>query len=505
MMQDMIIKPARCAGLTIPDRLVRRLIQDAGSEPGSLPLLAFALERLFQERSGNVLSESVYDALGGIAGAIGAHVNKVEDQVAKQVGSDANTWLSKIFQPLVVVNIDGQPTRRRELKQTFAADLQPIVDLLSKERLLSAEGEGHQSNVSVAHETLFETWPALTRWVAENRDDLFVLRQAEIEAKEWVKHDYDLTYLWHRDRLARLREIVHRVGDYGIDATVREYVAPQDRLLQRLHKDLLSQQERLTIGHYLAALGDPRRGVGLTADGVPDIHWVVIPPGNVNLEEVEKTFRVNSFRISRYLVTNRQFESFINAEDGYHNPEWWEDIEGRPAPKRSFWFENNSPRTHVSWYEAVAFCRWLSKKYHERGLLGKSQEIRLPAEWEWQQAATGGDAKNDYPWGPKWNAARCNSLESELRRTTTVGVYPNGATTHGVLDMAGNVREWCRNKYDNPDGPSATEIDKSVVQRVIRGGSWDCIPENLRASFRDRRNADFRDFLIGFRLACDLE
>jgi hypothetical protein len=72
MMQDIIVKPAHCAGLTIPDRLVRRLIQDA--EPGSLPLLAFAMERLFQERSGNVLSESVYDALGRIAGAIGDHV-----------------------------------------------------------------------------------------------------------------------------------------------------------------------------------------------------------------------------------------------------------------------------------------------------------------------------------------------------------------------------------------------------------------------------------------------
>ena len=496
MMADIIVKPAQCAALTIPDRLVRRLIQDAGSEPGSLPLLAFALERLFRERSGNVLIENVYDALGGIAGAIGAHVNKVEDQVAKQVGSDANTWLPKIFQPLILVNIDGQPTRRRVLKEKFAVDLHPIVDILSKERLLSAEGEGKQSTVSVAHEKLFETWPALTRWVAENRDDLFVLRQAEIEAKEWVKHDYDLQYLWHSDRLGRLREIVHRFGAYGIDAAVREYIAPHDRLLQRLHKDLLSHHDRLTIGHYLAALGEPRRGVGLTADGVPDIDWVVIPAGNVKLEGVEKTFKVNSFRISRYLVTNTQFESFIHAEDGYHKPQWWDNIEASPAPHRSTWLENNSPRTDVSWYEAVAFCRWLSAR------LGK--KVRLPAEWEWQQATTGGDAKNEYPWGPEWDAARCNSFESGLRCTTAVGVYPNGATRQGVMDMAGNVWEWCRNKYDNPDGPSPTDIDKSAGLRVIRGGSWDDEPGNLRSSVRNRDNAGDRIYFIGFRLAQDL-
>ena len=164
---DIIVKPAQCAGLSISEGLMRRLIRDTGSEPGSLPLLAFALEQLFKKRSDSVLSEDVYAELGGIAGAVGAHVNTVEDRLAKEFGADANTWLPKIFPSLVVVNIDGQPTRRRALKKTLASDLQPIVDYLSRERLLSAEGEGPQSTGSVAHEKLFETWPALTRWVAE--------------------------------------------------------------------------------------------------------------------------------------------------------------------------------------------------------------------------------------------------------------------------------------------------------------------------------------------------
>ena len=113
------------------------------------------------------------------------------------------------------------------------------------------------------NEKLFEAWPSLSRWVAENRDDLFILRHGEIEAREWVKHDYDKKYLWHIDRLTRLRDIVQRVGTDGLDPAVREYVTPQDRLIERLNVDLVSHQERLDIGQYLAALGDPRKGVGL--------------------------------------------------------------------------------------------------------------------------------------------------------------------------------------------------------------------------------------------------
>ena len=217
--------------------------------------------------------------LGGIAGAIGVHVDAVDNQIAKEFGAGADTWLPKIFQPLVVINIDGQPTRRRVLKMTLEDDLQPIVDLLSKERLLSTEGEGRESTVAVAHEKLFEAWPSLTRWVAENRDDFFVLRQAEIEAKEWVKHDYDYEiFMAHRPA----KGCATSSGESGpmvLTRLLREYVTPQDRLIERLHVDSLSHQERLAVGQYLAALGDPRRGVGLTADGLPDIEWVDIPGG----------------------------------------------------------------------------------------------------------------------------------------------------------------------------------------------------------------------------------
>jgi formylglycine-generating enzyme required for sulfatase activity len=253
-----------------------------------------------------------------------------------------------------------------------------------------------------------------------------------------------------------------------------------------------------TNGEFL----DNRSGVGLTSEGFPDIEWVVIPGGTITLEDVEGEFRVKPIRIARYLVTNRQFQAFVNAPDGYGQVKWWKNIEQSPAPSAPEWMEANQPRETVSWYEAVAFCRWLTEKYRERGLLGKNQEIRLPTESEWQQAATNGNNYNVYPWGLRWDSTRCNSTESDISGTSAVGVYPHGTWQDGPLDMAGNVWEWCLNKYENPKAWNATRIGKSG-QRVIRGGSWNDEPEDLRSSNRAGNNADDRFSNIGFRLAQD--
>ena len=144
-----------------------------------------------------------------------------------------------------------------------------------------------------------------------------------------------------------------------------------------------------------------------------------------------------------------------------------------------------------NWYDAVAFCRWLSAKTGTR--------IRLPTEWEWQQAATGGDPQREYPWKGGWDASRCNSVESGVGRTTAVGMYLQGATEQGVLDMAGNVWEWCLNTYEELD----TRITTGGL-RVFRGGSWDYSPGYLRVSTRNWLYAVTRLSYIGFRLAQDL-
>ena len=92
-----------------------------------------------------------------------------------------------------------------------------------------------------------------------------------------------------------------------------------------------------------------------------------------------------------------------------------------------------------------------------------------------------------------------------MSRTTAVGMYPNGSTQQGVLDLAGNVWEWCLNTYEQPEHAGAVRIsDDPGNSRVLRGGSWNNKPGNLRSSDRDWNLADNRDNFIGFRLVQDI-
>ena len=501
MMRDMIVKPARAAGLKLAESLANRLIQDTGAEPGNLPLLAFVLERLFEERRGAELSEAAYQAfggpaLGGLKGALADHTRATEQALAQQEGPAVLDRLPEVFSALLTVNAEGLPTRRRARRADFAPALRPIVELLVKARLLVAEGDAEgegESTVSVAHEKLFEAWPALTQWIAEHQEELRTHSQAVLDAEQWHAHDYDLGYLWHAERLLRLQGIIERLPADRSPTPLREFAQPQAILVKRLNRVGLEIEERLAIGKYLSAMGDTRPGVGLDANGIPDIEWVAIPGARVVLEEGKCESTIGAFQIARYSITNGQFQSFIDALDGYSNPAWWEGITKQKLKTQGWAEESNTPRETVSWYEAVAFCRWLSAR------LGF--EIRLPTEYEWQQAATGGDPERVYPWGMNWDAARCNSRESGIRRTTVVGLYPNGASPHGVLDMAGNVWEWCFNQHEYPDDD---RVNVWWGPRSLRGGSWNDEGARCRVASRYfssiEGDPDHRFDHYGFRL-----
>jgi formylglycine-generating enzyme required for sulfatase activity len=144
----------------------------------------------------------------------------------------------------------------------------------------------------------------------------------------------------------------------------------------------------------------------------------------------------------------------------------------------------------VSWFDATAFCRWLSAR------LGA--EVRLPDEWEWQWAAQSARPEYAYPWGPEWRDGLANTYESGIGRTTAVGMHPGGRSLQGVYDLAGNVWEWCRNQYENP-GDTDPGGDGS---RVLRGGSWNDGRDSARAGNRDDYHPDGRVDDLGFRVVC---
>jgi len=227
---------------------------------------------------------------------------------------------------------------------------------------------------------------------------------------------------------------------------------------------------------------------GPTGLAVMDTGEMVLVPegefimGSKNGTEDEKPVHrvyLDEFYIDKYEVTNEQYTQCVEA--GLCSPNG--KYEGFTGPMQ--------PVVGVGWNQASTYCSWAGK--------------RLPTEAEWEKAARGTDGRS-YPWGEGIDCSKANYMDCKLEITKPVGSYPLGASPYGAMDMAGNVWEWCADRYGekyyrkspsrNPKGPSSGEY------RVIRGGSFDYHPMNLRVSYRNWKHSEFTgNEYGGFRCA----
>jgi len=257
------------------------------------------------------------------------------------------------------------------------------------------------------------------------------------------------------------------------------------------------------------ALLDDRPGVGvLMHQGVkvPDIAWgewvragmysVGGDPQAYNSFPEKEARIASDYRLARYPVTYAQFHCFVEADD-FGLADWWNNIPAgeQKITEQAFRFWNH-PRERVTWYQALAFCRWLSDKLkHE---LPVGAEIDLPHEYEWEVAARRPDNR-PYPWGESFDPGKANTGESGLGQTTAVGMFPGGANPAlGLFDLSGNVWEWCRNKYGDPDGLDAMTVTGAT--RTLRGGSWIDYHDYARAASRGSSSPFARNHDSGFRV-----
>ncbi len=250
--------------------------------------------------------------------------------------------------------------------------------------------------------------------------------------------------------------------------------------------------------------------------------WVEIPAGKVKLvntwDKDENTylkknqpheFDVPAFSITKYPITNGQYQIFVDVPDGYANPKWWDYSsdaavwrKANPKPLDRDFPADDHPRANVTWYEAVAFCRWLNARGNDESVgvtRTSSMQISLPTEQQWQRAAQG-DTGWAYPWGNDWDASRCNNNVSpnDSNATTPVTTYEGkdkGDSPFGVSDMSGNVFEWCLTEYTTG---SSELVGKNV--RVLRGGSWWVdVTNDFRVETRNWGDPDNGNFIRGFR------
>lgn len=233
---------------------------------------------------------------------------------------------------------------------------------------------------------------------------------------------------------------------------------------------------------------------------IPMLEWCEIPAGKLTIvtgkngHSRKDVLQISTFYASRYPVTNAQYDVFLNDEQGYANVDWWGFSKAARAwrdkntiPLTGKYQGDNRPRENVTWFDAMAFCAWLSAK---TGL-----QITLPTRQQWQLAARG-DENRLYPWGDEFDIQHSNTLESKVRMTNEVMRYGTGVSPYGVFDMAGNVWEWCLNSaYDDTD----VTAEKP---RGVHGGSFMSPYERAQNHSYLPLNPESHFGSIGFRLVC---
>lgn len=205
-----------------------------------------------------------------------------------------------------------------------------------------------------------------------------------------------------------------------------------------------------------------------------------------------------SFAIDIHPVTNEQFVRFLEYMGGEKDHNYNDLIRlkdsrlnrtaGRLSIESGY---SKHPVVGVTWYGAVAYAKWIGK--------------RLPSEAEWEIAARGGFENHIYPTGESIEKVHANFFSSDT--TAVMSYHPNG---YGLYDVAGNVYEWCQDWYgynyyetsllepNNPKGPV------QGVYRVLRGGCWKSLKDDLRCSHRHRNNPGAVNGTYGFRCAADV-
>jgi serine/threonine-protein kinase len=237
-------------------------------------------------------------------------------------------------------------------------------------------------------------------------------------------------------------------------------------------------------------------------------------------EKPQHTVYLDAFWIDQTEVTNAMFQKFIGATryqtdaekqgSGYvfdTAAQSWSETKGADwqhphGPTSNLEGLADHPVVQVSWNDAQQYCAWVGGA--------------LPTEAQWEKAARGDDERT-YPWGNDEVASNLlnfadrnsnvdwgdKSIDDGYQFTAAVGHYPDGKSPYGALDMAGNVWEWVRDRYDekyyanSPTRNPENTTDSDVC--VVRGGGWGTT--SVRASQRFKDVSDYRNDIVGFRCA----
>ena len=264
---------------------------------------------------------------------------------------------------------------------------------------------------------------------------------------------------------------------------------------------------------------------------------------------------VDAFQMSRYLVTNMDFQKFMSA-GGYKEERFWPSEAARSwlrgdasfqnklfdgwletaerdykreisdetmsidslretasqvleARQKPYYWDNprfrisTAPVVGVNLWEAAAYCNWLTDELRSSNQIGLNEVISVPTEFEWERAARDCNETAEYPWGNDWDAGRghVNHGALDLNNPAPVGMFPQGACPNGPMDLCGNVWEWTTSSASNWDGPIERDacFNNTFDDIVVRGSSWYNSYELARSGIRQCDRLYNIYFDLGFR------
>ena len=440
---EVIRKPAQLAGLAIDPGLAGTMIEEVGDEPGGLALLEHVLYRLWKQCPGRPPTFADYDAIGRLKGAVQKHA---DDVLREKLPTGAERDLARrIFVELTTLGEDRADSARRVPKSKLEAlglGAAAVVQVLAQERLITLGDAppGADQPAAIAHETLIREWPRMRDWLDKGREELLLGREIDRDAERWNTQPSG-------DRLYRGRPLR--------DA--------------RAWRQRTPQPDRLIVDRFLAASG--RRETMIRVAVAATLLALLLLVAGPTLQDRAHDARN---RLAGVRVNAKHNLPYVFIPNGFASGFWMGQTEVTQQAFRAVmksqplaeYAGDDKPMHSVTWFEAKTFCE-----------LGG---LRLPTEEEWERAARAGTTGEAY--------GQLDRIAVSGTTDGPAGVKSKDPNNWQLYDMLGNVWEWTASDFDSKN-------------KVLRGGSWDDDPANVRVSNRLWLEPAIRNSGIGFRCA----
>jgi formylglycine-generating enzyme required for sulfatase activity len=526
---SVVEEPVRRYGHEIEQSLLEALMKDI-PDADALPLLAFTLQRLWQQfaSSGNLTKQN-YEKLGGLKGLMEDAAERAlrgikPDQDVPLFPREPSKQIVELgvytFVPtLVQINEQGATIRRVAKWSSFTSEQQDLLHMFDLWRLVVLKGEADGNTVEVAHEALFREWTRLKGWLEPERARLDALRLLQIDASNWKRNDRDAGYLNHRGNRLTATNALTQVEGYRkyLATTELEYLAACKEaekfgkkrarrvwmLVGLLFGILVAGPAAYWQGSWLKEKIYWLRHVHVANAG--DLQFqdctdcpemIAVPAGTFMMgarpaegERAEfpqhEVAITQSFAVGKTEVTFDQWEACVTYGDC------------RGDIGTNGWGRGQQPVINITWSDAKRYVNWLSR------VTGQTYRLLTEAEWEYV-ARAGNQALYSFGNDDEGMLKDFAWFEGNAEGHTHP-VKGKRANQFGLNDVYGNVSEWVEDCYAqdyrnaHPDGSAWTA--QNCGRRVVRGGSFQDRARALRSSARDWSAFDKGEKYIGFRVA----